>query len=458
MSDVPDWDFILKDTSASERPRNSYCPSLTTGSTISSRNSSTRSARSIKWDALDTQEKGMCPYPGCGRVLRDLPAHLLTHQAERPEKCPVGGCEYHIKGFARAYDRVRHTLSHFKETMVCGFCPISTFAADRTFNRCDAFLKHLIAIHGVEQTPAGRRDDVYDVNNEPRKHLNDQDVATCGLCSEPFDAQGFYEHLRGCALRQVTRNYTITQLVEGFKEKEGVTDKARIEPISPHASLQIPRTPDQLYAPFRIPQSPMDSVAGADSPIALTPRNQNPESREIAELTASSRCLSLTSSQDDAAKSSEEETDWTEDAGSPDSFTDAESLRPMLSPVKQQLVDRLMQEFHRIFDKMIRSHHGTGAAGSMGSGYYSGSSGSSTYSSSSFVSRKRSLSGGSTPPPDDNGDDSNKRRRPDPKHSTGKQSMSELRFACPYYKRNPGRHQTFTSCRDPGFITVARLK
>ncbi|KAL1800083.1 hypothetical protein ACET3X_000425 [Alternaria dauci] len=74
----------------------------------------------------------------------------------------------------------------------------------------------------------------------------------------------------------------------------------------------------------------------------------------------------------------------------------------------------------------------------------------------SFTPRKRSLSGdGSTPPDDD--DDLNKRRRPN-SVSKGKQPVLELRFACPYYKRNPGRHQTFTSCRDPGFTTVARLK
>ncbi|KAF2828194.1 hypothetical protein CC86DRAFT_242906, partial [Ophiobolus disseminans] len=53
--------------------------------------------------------------------------------------------------------------------------------------------------------------------------------------------------------------------------------------------------------------------------------------------------------------------------------------------------------------------------------------------------------------------DSNKRRRPFSK-ADGKKSVVDLRFACPFHKRNPGRHQTFTSCRDPGFTTVARLK
>lgn len=387
---------------------------------------------------------------------------MLTHQAERPEKCPVQNCEYHTKGFARPYDRVRHTISHLKETMVCGFCSNTTSLSERTFHRCDVFLRHLVIDHGVEQTAAARREDPNGATRQSQKAPTGQMVATCGLCSEPFDAQGFYEHLRGCALRQVTRTCTVTQLVGSNKTMDGDRMKDLADhdavPTSSYASLHIPRTPEHLYAPFRLPQSPLVSIEGSNSPIATTSQEQDFESKEIAELTASSRCLSLTSSQDETAKSSDEETDWTEDTGSPASLADAESVRPMLSPIKQQLVERLMQEFHVIFDKMIRTHHGAGAAGSTGSGYYTGSSGSSTYSSSSFVSRKRSLSGGSSPPPDDNGDDSNKRRRPDPKHTASKQNAPELRFACPYYKRNPGRHQTFTSCRDPGFITVARLK
>jgi hypothetical protein len=71
----------------------------------------------------ETREKGQCPLPECGRVFKDLKAHMLTHQNERPEKCPIGTCEYHVKGFARKYDKNRHTLTHYKGTMVCGFCP-----------------------------------------------------------------------------------------------------------------------------------------------------------------------------------------------------------------------------------------------------------------------------------------------------------------------------------------------
>src|SRR5690606_23868156 len=59
----------------------------------------------------------------CGKKYRDLKAHQLTHQRERPEKCPIPTCEYYTKGFARKYDCQRHTLTHYKGTMVCGFCP-----------------------------------------------------------------------------------------------------------------------------------------------------------------------------------------------------------------------------------------------------------------------------------------------------------------------------------------------
>jgi len=49
----------------------------------------------------ESKEKQRCPHPECGKVFKDLKAHMLTHQEERPEKCPIATCEYHVKGFAR---------------------------------------------------------------------------------------------------------------------------------------------------------------------------------------------------------------------------------------------------------------------------------------------------------------------------------------------------------------------
>lgn len=76
------------------------------------------------WVSIEEmREKGCCPYPECGKIFKDLKAHMLTHQIERPEKCPIQSCDYHVKGFARKYDKNRHTLTHYKGVMVCGFCP-----------------------------------------------------------------------------------------------------------------------------------------------------------------------------------------------------------------------------------------------------------------------------------------------------------------------------------------------
>ncbi|KAK4191404.1 hypothetical protein QBC35DRAFT_375875 [Podospora australis] len=154
----------------------------------------------------ETKEKQRCPHPECGKVFKDLKAHMLTHQEERPEKCPITTCEYHIKGFARKYDKNRHTLTHYKGTMVCGFCPGSGSAAEKSFNRADVFKRHLTAVHGVEQTPPNSRKKAGAVGNAHKKLTGYAPDATgkCSTCSQTFsNAQDFYEHLDDCVLRIV---------------------------------------------------------------------------------------------------------------------------------------------------------------------------------------------------------------------------------------------------------------
>lgn len=163
---------------------------------------SRKSASSYELDD-ETREKGMCPLPECGRVFKDLKAHMLTHQNERPEKCPITTCEYNTKGFARKYDKNRHTLTHYKGTMVCGFCPGSGSAAEKSFNRADVFKRHLTSVHGVEQNPPNSR------KKSPtgrKSFTNSQQnlTGTCSTCSVTFaNAQEFYEHLDDCVLRVV---------------------------------------------------------------------------------------------------------------------------------------------------------------------------------------------------------------------------------------------------------------
>lgn len=153
----------------------------------------------------DGRDRGRCPNPDCGRLFKDLKAHMLTHQSERPEKCPIVTCEYHLKGFARKYDKNRHTLTHYKGTMVCGFCPGSGSAAEKSFNRADVFKRHLTSVHGVEQTPPNSRKKSPSTSSAKKISSYSHDATgKCSTCSTMFNnAQEFYEHLDDCVLRVV---------------------------------------------------------------------------------------------------------------------------------------------------------------------------------------------------------------------------------------------------------------
>ncbi|KAE8349374.1 hypothetical protein BDV28DRAFT_151934 [Aspergillus coremiiformis] len=194
------------------RPNSS--PLMPSGSSINDRRSSISSERSrlsqpspavsnADFDD-ETKEKGRCPHPDCGRVFKDLKAHLLTHRSERPEKCPIVNCEYHIKGFARKYDKNRHTLTHYKGTMVCGFCPGSGSPAEKSFNRADVFKRHLTSVHGVEQTPPNCRKKSPAASGKAVTGYCNDATGKCSTCSATFNnAQDFYEHLDDCVLRVV---------------------------------------------------------------------------------------------------------------------------------------------------------------------------------------------------------------------------------------------------------------
>ena len=155
----------------------------------------------------ESKERGRCPNPECGKPFKDLKAHMLTHQAERPEKCPIVKCEYHIKGFARKYDKQRHTLTHYKGTMVCGFCPGSGSPAEKSFNRADVFKRHLTSVHGVEQSPPNARKKSPSFGAAKKTASFPSEVTAtgkCSTCSHVFKSpQEFYEHLDDCVLSVV---------------------------------------------------------------------------------------------------------------------------------------------------------------------------------------------------------------------------------------------------------------
>ena len=130
---------------------------------------------------------------------------MLTHQDERPEKCPITSCEYNKKGFSRKYDKNRHTLIHYKGTMVCGFCPHSGSAAEKSFNRADVFKRHLTTQHGVEQNPPNSRRKGAS-GSKSAQTFGSEATGKCSICSAVFsNAQDFYEHLEDCILNVVQK-------------------------------------------------------------------------------------------------------------------------------------------------------------------------------------------------------------------------------------------------------------
>lgn len=88
--------------------------------------------------------------------------------------------------------------------MVCGFCPGSGSAAEKSFNRADVFKRHLASVHGAEQNPPNGRKRSPTASNGIGS-VSDRDVSgRCSTCQAMFkNAQELYEHLDDCVLHVV---------------------------------------------------------------------------------------------------------------------------------------------------------------------------------------------------------------------------------------------------------------
>jgi hypothetical protein len=411
------WAF-LKDVPTIQTdlaPPPSRCPSLLSGSTMSSRNSSTISTRSSVWEANDDEKAtdggiGHALETGDGIPLVDRSQPVIS--TDQYSTCIMPSCMQSNASFLDEADRARHVSQQFVGTLQCNFCIDDQVVFDHTSDRVSLFLSHMVKQHGV-------------IDTQPATQCT---IATCSVCTEPFGVNTFYAHLPGCIIREVSRMEHCPNDVEDkqgdVQDHRSVSRRSRSDGFSDMEPLRASVEVDTI------------DVVGIDN------------------LIESSRCLSLASSQ--LTESSEEETDWSEEWTSRESSPGVSQIPRRLSPAKRRLVETIMQRFQYTFSQSTRKTAGDSSSDVSQSGNSGWSSNTSTYSTSSSISRKRSLSGSGSNPPNDE-DEGNKRRRSSVKPD-GSSLVAEVRFACPFYKRNPGRHQTFTSCRDPGFITVARLK
>lgn len=164
--------------------------------------------------------KGYGQSPGSHETFSEVRASTVMHRPVRPFKCPVQSCEYHVKGFRKTYDRDRHTLTHYKSIMICGFCPGAGSTTEKSFNRADVFKRHLTRIHGVIQSPPNSHKSRHArslgsivlgsnvVRNSSPGTITQKlawhspgATGKCSICSLCFsNAQDFYEHLDHCIL------------------------------------------------------------------------------------------------------------------------------------------------------------------------------------------------------------------------------------------------------------------
>ena len=135
-------------------------------------------------------------------LLGERETRVLTYQAEKLEKCPIPSCGYNAMGFARKYDRDIHALTHYKGTMVCGFCAISEATKEMSFKRLDVFKSHLISVHGAEQL---LHDDKTILSTTKSSSLEiGGNSGKCTNCSSTFsNAQKLFNHLDECILKCV---------------------------------------------------------------------------------------------------------------------------------------------------------------------------------------------------------------------------------------------------------------
>ena len=141
---------------------------------------------------------------------------------------------------------------------------------------------------------------------------------------------------------------------------------------------------------------------------------------------------------------------------SPQSEARVAMILPVLSPAKTALVDRVMEEFHLIFDynSGVRVH----TNGDSPSNHPGSDDPQPNQNAQNSCRNKRKIRDRkSLPPEDSDKDEPNKRPKPNPRKSDQENDLGR-RFACPYYKRSPDRHSANTACVHPGFSSVYRLK
>lgn len=201
---------------------------------------------------MDSHDKRhqLCTWPGCGKNVKDLISHLLTHQCQRPFKCPVRWCEYATKGFARKYDKTRHALAHWKAVTRCKFCPESLLGLDVNFFGLSELKSHLKNIHAAEATDTSSPGDPGSCGHSGS--------ITCSACHQVFlSVQTFYCHLDDCVLEALERDNPIDDInTRNLAPIEN--DQDVLETLARHGLSSIPGADPPSDTTWGTSSSPTD--------------------------------------------------------------------------------------------------------------------------------------------------------------------------------------------------------
>ena len=112
--------------------------------------------------------------------------------------------------------------------MVCGFCPGSGSAAEKSFNRADVFKRHLASVHGAEQNPPNNRKRSPTILNGVGPSSVQDVSGRCSTCQAMFrNAQELYEHLDDCVLHVVQQEEPSEAINERIMQSVANDDDVR---------------------------------------------------------------------------------------------------------------------------------------------------------------------------------------------------------------------------------------
>jgi hypothetical protein len=218
------------------------------------------------------------------------------------------------------------------------------------------------------------------------------------------------------------------------------------DPESEHADMS---SWDPLSDAKNIPPN-----VSSDSPEPKI--KSNSESEETPKVTLSSiRSVSIPTSPDTMSEVSTM-LDSSEDTE--DGSADGSSPLVSLQDHKQALLERLMRYFFAWFNPRTAYYvRGQEATGGTGSGSFNlandPKSGSSSQARPAVSGSKRSHD-----EMDEEGNDGHEEENGKIKLIKLDEEFKGLKFACPYYKRNPAKYQSWIACPGPGWGTVHRVK